>query len=66
MVPYSPLARGVLTGKYRDGTPPGSRAARGDKRLLETDFQPESIAAANAAGRVVITATQTERSRMMT
>src|SRR5699024_2265877 len=34
-VPYSPLARGVLTGKYGlDVSPPSdSRAARGDKRL---------------------------------
>ena len=48
-VTYSPLARGVLTGKYRGETvPEGSRAARGDARLLETEFRPETIAAANA------------------
>lgn len=48
-VPYSPLARGVLTGKYREGAvPAGSRAARKDTRLLETEFRPETIAAANA------------------
>ncbi|MFW6695411.1 aldo/keto reductase [Streptomyces sp. MAR4 CNX-425] len=27
LLPSSPLGRGVLTGKYRDATPPGSRAA---------------------------------------
>ncbi|MEV6103628.1 aldo/keto reductase [Streptomyces sp. NPDC051940] len=27
VLPSSPLGRGVLTGKYRDGTPPGSRGA---------------------------------------
>ncbi|MDF2796626.1 MAG: NADP-dependent oxidoreductase [Pseudomonas orientalis] len=39
VVPYSPLARGVLSGKYApDLTPePGSRAARQDKRILETE-----------------------------
>ncbi|BBK32173.1 aryl-alcohol dehydrogenase (NADP+) [Stella humosa] len=50
VVPYSPLARGVLTGKYRAGaTPPAeSRAGRGNKRLLETEFRPESFALAEA------------------
>ncbi|KFB08245.1 aldo/keto reductase [Nitratireductor basaltis] len=43
VVPYSPLARGVLTGKYRAGTPEGSRAARGDKRMLETEFHPATL-----------------------
>jgi aryl-alcohol dehydrogenase-like predicted oxidoreductase len=46
VVPYSPLARGVLTGKYSAGTPEGSRAARGDKRMIETEFRPETIEAA--------------------
>lgn len=43
--PYSPLARGVLTGKYRANvTPPeGSRAARRDKRMMETEWRPESL-----------------------
>lgn len=43
VVPYSPLARGVLTGKYRSGTPQGSRAARGDTRMLETEFHPATL-----------------------
>ena len=49
VVPYSPLARGVLTGKYRDGAPEGSRAERNDTRMMETEFRPETIAAANLA-----------------
>ena len=45
MFPYSPLARGVLTGKYRpDATPEeGSRAGRQDKRMMETEWRPESL-----------------------
>ena len=46
VVSYSPLARGVLTGKYNEGVPAGSRAERGDKRMLETEFRPEAIEAA--------------------
>ncbi|MEO3385368.1 aldo/keto reductase [Mesorhizobium sp. CAU 1741] len=49
VVPYSPLGRGILTGKYRGGTPPGSRGARGDKRILETEFRPETLARAAEA-----------------
>ena len=43
--PYSPLARGVLTGKYRPDAPPDrdSRAGRQDKRIMETEFRPESL-----------------------
>lgn len=45
-VAYSPLARGVLTGKYQpDGTlPAGSRAETGDRRIMETEFRPQSLA----------------------
>ena len=45
VVPYSPLARGVLTGKYPPGLPPaeGTRAGSGDKRILETEFREESL-----------------------
>ena len=50
VVSYSPLARGVLTGKYRPDAPPpaGSRAGRGNRRLLETEFRAESFALADA------------------
>ncbi|HSH91057.1 MAG TPA: aldo/keto reductase [Ramlibacter sp.] len=45
VVPYSPIARGVLTGKYKPGQAPdeGTRAARGDKRISETEFREESL-----------------------
>ena len=48
VVAYSPLARGVLTGKYAPGAAPpeGSRAARNDTRILQTEFRPESLALA--------------------
>ena len=43
--PYSPLARGVLTAKYRPDVPPpqGTRAGRQDRRILETEWRPESL-----------------------
>lgn len=48
VVPYSPLARGVLTAKYAPGgeAPDGTRAARQDKRMMETEWRPESLAIA--------------------
>jgi aryl-alcohol dehydrogenase-like predicted oxidoreductase len=48
VVPYSPIARGVLTGKYAPGAKPaaGTRAGRGDKRMLQTEFREESFAVA--------------------
>jgi aryl-alcohol dehydrogenase-like predicted oxidoreductase len=50
VVPYSPIARGVLAGKYAPGRKPakGSRAGRGDKRMMETEFREESLAIAHA------------------
>ncbi len=46
VVPYSPLARGVLSGKYARGVPEGSRAARGDRRIAETEMREDLLAAA--------------------
>ncbi|MBA1202618.1 aldo/keto reductase [Pseudomonas capeferrum] len=45
IVPFSPLARGVLSGKYAPGATPdaGSRAGRQDKRILETEWRQESL-----------------------
>ena len=45
VVPYSPIARGVLSGKYAPGSKPaeGTRAGRGDKRMMETEFHEESL-----------------------
>ena len=45
VVPYSPIARGVLSGKYQpDAVPPAeSRAGRKDRRMLESEWRPESL-----------------------
>ncbi|MEZ5907483.1 MAG: aldo/keto reductase [Hyphomicrobiaceae bacterium] len=45
VVPYSPIARGVLTGKYRVNTTPepGSRAARKDRRMMQAEWRDESL-----------------------
>lgn len=58
VVPYSPLARGVLSGKYPVDAPPpaDTRAGRGDKRIQQTEWRPESLKiaqriAAHAADR---------------
>jgi aryl-alcohol dehydrogenase (NADP+) len=62
VVAYSPLARGVLSGKYTADAPPpaDSRAARNDRRLMQTEFRAESIAlaqrfASHAAARGITT-----------
>ena len=47
VVTYSPLARGILTGKYSGEMPANdTRAGRGDKRMLEAEWRPESLAMA--------------------
>ena len=48
VVPYSPLARGVLTGKYDPAKPPPAetRAGRKDERMMQTEFRRESLVAA--------------------
>ena len=60
VVPYSPLARGVLTAKYEgiDHAPAGSRAGRNDVRIKQVEWRAESIdlakriaAHAQASGR---------------
>lgn len=45
VVSYSPLARGILTGKYKSGGafPEGSRAARNDKRMNEAELREASF-----------------------
>jgi aryl-alcohol dehydrogenase-like predicted oxidoreductase len=45
VVSYSPLARGVLSGKYAVDAPPpqDSRAGRGDKRIAQTEWRAESL-----------------------
>ena len=50
VAPYSPLARGVLSGKYQPGSnaPPDTRAGRNDRRMMETEWRPQSLAVADA------------------
>jgi aryl-alcohol dehydrogenase-like predicted oxidoreductase len=50
VVPYSPLGRGMLTGKYRPGEPPpaDSRAARGDREILNREWREDSMRIAQA------------------
>ncbi len=45
VVPYSPLARGVLTGKYQPNVAPSedSRAGRRDRRMMESEWRAESL-----------------------
>ncbi len=45
VVPYSPIARGVLTGKYKvnQKADPATRAGRQDRRMLESEWRPESL-----------------------
>lgn len=45
VVTYSPLARGILTGKYQPGVAPGqdTRAGRGDARMLQAEWRDESL-----------------------
>jgi aryl-alcohol dehydrogenase-like predicted oxidoreductase len=40
-----PVARGVLTGKYRPDLPPDkdTRAGRNDTRMMQTEWRPESL-----------------------
>ncbi|WP_217423942.1 aldo/keto reductase [Agromyces sp. Marseille-P2726] len=53
IVSYSPLARGVLTGKYRPGAEPdpASRAGRGDARMLQTEWRADSLDIADQLSR---------------
>src|SRR4029450_6225820 len=49
VAPYSPIARGVLTGKYTAGaTPADSRGGRNDRRSMETEFRKERWSVAEA------------------
>ena len=59
-VVYSPLARGVLTGKYLDGIPADSRAAT-DPRYLK----PESITAQQRRKVAVLSAIAAQRGQKL-
>jgi aryl-alcohol dehydrogenase-like predicted oxidoreductase len=43
LVTFSPLYYGILTGKYNDGIPAGSRAAREDLGWIRDRITPERI-----------------------
>ena len=43
-VVFSPLFQGLLTNKYLNGIPEGSRASKADSYLQSTDITPEKIA----------------------
>lgn len=45
VVSYSPLARGILTGKYRAGETPaeGTRASHQDARMLQAEWRDSSL-----------------------
>jgi aryl-alcohol dehydrogenase-like predicted oxidoreductase len=45
VAPYSPIARGILAGKYLPGQAPPqeTRAGRSDKRMLQTEWREESL-----------------------
>jgi len=53
VVAYSPLARGVLTGKYDPDAPPpaDTRAGRNDKRMHQTEWRRESLVIAQTIKR---------------
>ena len=45
VVTYSPLARGILTGKYKPGEAPaeGTRASRNDPRMMQAEWREASL-----------------------
>ena len=49
---FSPLAQGLLTGKYQDGIPAGSRAARKEGFLQTSQVTPERVEAARQLGAI--------------
>lgn len=53
VVAYSPLARGVLTGKYSPDAPPPAetRAGRQDKRMMQAEWRPDSLRIAREIAR---------------
>jgi aryl-alcohol dehydrogenase (NADP+) len=53
VVSYSPLARGVLTGKYDPDLPPpgGTRGGRQDMRMMQTEWRHESLVIAQEIKR---------------
>ena len=53
VVAYSPLARGILSGKYAPGAAPPAetRAGRADRRLMQTEWREDSLRMAQEVRR---------------
>jgi L-glyceraldehyde 3-phosphate reductase len=49
---FSPLAQGLLTGKYNNGIPAGSRAARASGFLQTSQVTPERVEAARSLAKI--------------
>jgi L-glyceraldehyde 3-phosphate reductase len=50
-IAFSPLAQGLLTGRYLDGVPAGSRASRGDTLTAE-EVSEQNLARARALNEI--------------
>jgi len=57
-IAFSPLAQGVLTGKYANGIPVGSRASR-DSSLSRDDLSEKTLAHVNNLGKIAAARGQT-------
>src|SRR5215472_3992931 len=51
-IAFSPLAQGLLTTKYLDGVPEGSRASRGDSRLSADQLSEQNLARVRALNEI--------------
>ena len=58
-IAYSPLAQGLLTDKYLDGIPPGSRAAKEHGFLQVSQVTPEKVEKARRLNEIAIMREQT-------
>jgi len=58
-IAFSPLAQGMLTGKYLKGIPEGSRAQRADGALQAESITPEILEKINRWNRVALERGQT-------
>jgi L-glyceraldehyde 3-phosphate reductase len=51
-IAFSPLAQGLLTARYLDGIPAGSRASRGDSSLSADQLSEQNLASVRALNEV--------------
>jgi L-glyceraldehyde 3-phosphate reductase len=52
MIAFSPLAQGVLSSRYLDGIPAGSRASRGTRFLLPAHITPDLLEKVRALNEI--------------